>query len=59
VPTDPGNYGRFYAGVVDSLRTGAPPPVAPAEALLTLEVIDAARRSAAIGRPVALRDRER
>lgn len=57
VPTDTGNYGRFYAGVVDALRTGAPPPVAPGDALLTLEVIDAARRSAAKRRPVELEGR--
>ena len=43
VPTEPGNYGRFYEGVVASLRDGAPPPVEPADALVTLEVIDAAR----------------
>jgi predicted dehydrogenase len=55
VPTEAGNYGRFYEGVVASLRSGAPPPVAPAEALLTLEVIDAARRSAATGKPISLR----
>ncbi|HTJ74757.1 MAG TPA: Gfo/Idh/MocA family oxidoreductase [Acidimicrobiales bacterium] len=54
VPTEPGNYGRFYEGIVAALRHGAPPPVAPADALLTLEVIDAARRSAALRQPVAL-----
>jgi predicted dehydrogenase len=48
VPTEPGDYGRFYEGVVASLRDGAPPPVAPADALLTLEAIDAARRRAAV-----------
>jgi predicted dehydrogenase len=53
VPTEPGDYGRFYEGVVASLRDGAPPPVAPADALVTLEVIDAARRSAARHEPVA------
>lgn len=54
VAIDAGDYGRFYEGIVASLRHGAPPPVAPAEALLTLEVIDAARRSAASGSTVAL-----
>jgi predicted dehydrogenase len=54
VATEPGNYGRFYEGVVASMRDGGPPPVAPADALATLEVIDAARRSAALGRPVSL-----
>lgn len=54
VRTEPGDYRRFYAGVVASLRTGAPPPVAPADAVATLEVLEAARRSAAEGRVVAL-----
>ena len=54
VPTEAGTYGRFYEAVVASLRTGSPPPVTPADALLTLEVIDAARRSAATGRVVKL-----
>ena len=52
VQTEPGAYGRFYEGVAAALRDGSPPPVAPADALITLEVIDAARRSAAIHRPV-------
>jgi scyllo-inositol 2-dehydrogenase (NADP+) len=54
VSTEAGDYGRFYAGMVAALRAGAPPPVDPSDAVLTLEVIDAARRSAALGRPVAL-----
>jgi predicted dehydrogenase len=52
VPTEIGNYGRFYEGVVAAMRHGHPPPVAPADALATLEVIAAARRSAALVRPV-------
>lgn len=54
VPTEPGNYGRFYEGIVASLRHGRPAPVEPADALACLEVIDAARRSAATGSAVAL-----
>ncbi len=54
VPTEPGDYGRFYEGVVAALRHGASPPVDPADAVATLEVIDAARRSAALGRRVAV-----
>ena len=53
VPTKPGDYGRFYELAVASMRTGGPPPVHPEEALLTLEVIDAARRSAVTRHPVA------
>jgi scyllo-inositol 2-dehydrogenase (NADP+) len=54
VPTEAGDYGRFYAGMVAAVRDGAPPPVDPSDAVLTLEVIDAARRSAVLGRPVQL-----
>jgi predicted dehydrogenase len=53
VPTEAGDYGRFYEGVVASMRDGAPPPVAPADALVVLQVIEAARRSAASGGPVS------
>ena len=50
VPTEAGAYQRFYAGVAAALRTGAPPPVDPADAVAVLEVIEAAQRSAARGR---------
>lgn len=55
VRTEPGAYPRFYAGVAESLRTGAPPPVDPADAVAALDVIEAARRSAAEGKVVSLR----
>lgn len=54
VPTEPGDYGQFYEGMVAALCDGADVPVAPADAVATLAVIDAARRSAARGGPVAL-----
>ncbi|MBJ7331659.1 MAG: Gfo/Idh/MocA family oxidoreductase [Solirubrobacteraceae bacterium] len=46
VPTEPGDYTRFYAGVAAALRKEAPMPVDPADAVATLTVLDAARRSA-------------
>jgi predicted dehydrogenase len=52
VETVPGAYERFYAGVVDALTTGAPPPVDPADALAGLEVLEAALQSAATGEVV-------
>ena len=55
VRTEPGAYPRFYAGVLDSLRTGAPPPVDPGDAIAALEVIEAARRSAGEGVVVTAR----
>jgi scyllo-inositol 2-dehydrogenase (NADP+) len=54
VPTEPGDYGRFYQGVVASIRRGAPPPVDPLDAVRTLEVLDAARASASSGTVVTL-----
>jgi scyllo-inositol 2-dehydrogenase (NADP+) len=42
----PGAYPDFYTGVVDMLRHGAPPPVDPADAVTTLTVLEADRRSA-------------
>lgn len=46
VPTLPGDYPAYYAGVVAALRDGTPPPVTMREAVATLEVLEAARRSA-------------
>jgi len=45
VPTERGDYPAFYAGIATALRTGAPPPVDPADAVAVLEIIEAARRS--------------
>jgi predicted dehydrogenase len=52
VPTEPGDYRRFYQGMAASLIEGTPPPVRPSEAILGLEVLDGARQSAAEGRVV-------
>ncbi len=54
VPTVPGDYRRFYEAMVAAVDGGASAPVAPGDALLTLEVIEAARRSAATREVVAL-----
>jgi predicted dehydrogenase len=54
VRSEAGAYQQFYAGVVDSLRNGAPPPVDPQDAVMGLEVIAAAQRSAAENRVVSL-----
>ena len=55
IPTDAGDYQRFYEGVVAALRDGALPPVDPADAVAGLEIIEAARRSATEGRVIQLR----
>ena len=44
VPTEPGSYGAFYAGVAASLNDDAPPPVDPRDAVALLELLDEARR---------------
>lgn len=54
VPTVPGAYRRFYEGVVAAIDDGAPPLVDPADAVVGLEIIEGARRSAAERRVVAL-----
>ena len=51
--TERGNYQRFYELTVPWLRDGAPPPVAPADAIAVLDIIEAAQRSAAEARVVA------
>jgi len=56
VPTLPGAYERFYAGVAASLDGGGPPPVDPWDAVTTLEIIEAARRSAGTGTVVRMGD---
>jgi len=47
VPSEPGAWPAFYTEFERALREGGPPPVDPADAVAVLEVIDAARRSAA------------
>jgi predicted dehydrogenase len=49
LPIAAGAYERFYAGVRDALRDGAPMPVDPRDSVAALEVIEAARRSALDG----------
>jgi scyllo-inositol 2-dehydrogenase (NADP+) len=39
VPTERGDYAGFYAGVAATLLEGAPPPVAPGDALAALAII--------------------
>jgi predicted dehydrogenase len=48
VTMETGRWVDFYAGVVAAIRTGEPPPVTAAEAVCVLELLDAARESAAL-----------
>lgn len=45
VPSIPGCYEEFYLKVAESLKNGTAPPVDPADALRTIKVIEAAKRS--------------
>ncbi len=58
VRTHAGSYPRYYAGIVDALRNGGPPPVSPEDAIAGLEILEAARVSAAEGRVVTLDPRD-
>jgi scyllo-inositol 2-dehydrogenase (NADP+) len=53
-PSLPGDYPAFYAGVAAALHEGAPAPVNPYDSVAMLTILEAARRSAAEGRTVAL-----
>jgi scyllo-inositol 2-dehydrogenase (NADP+) len=49
VPTRPGRYQDFYAGIVATVVDGAAPPVEWADAVEGLRIIEAAHRSAQTG----------
>jgi predicted dehydrogenase len=53
-PSEPGAWPRFYALLERALREGGPPPVDPWDAVRGLELLEAARRSAAEAAAVAL-----
>jgi scyllo-inositol 2-dehydrogenase (NADP+) len=54
VPSEPGRWPDFYAGVLAMLRDAAPPPVDPWDAVRALELLEAARRSADTAQVVRL-----
>ena len=54
IPTLPGRYAAFYAGVRAAIEEGAAPPVAAADAVATAEVLAAVFTSADEGRAVRL-----
>jgi predicted dehydrogenase len=53
VPTLPGAYSEFYAGVARAILEGAPPPVTVADVANGLDIIEAAFMSAERGQTVA------
>lgn len=54
IATERGDYRTFYQGVVAAIRTGAPPPVDPSDAVAALALIDLARQSNAERRRLAV-----
>lgn len=54
VPTEPGDYRRFYAAFRDAVRTGTAPPVDPRDAIRGLRVLEAAEVSARTGTVVPI-----
>lgn len=53
MPSLPGEWPRFYAQVAASISGNAAPPVAPADAIAGLELLEQARRCAREGRVLA------
>lgn len=54
IPSERGDYRRFYAGLVAAIRDGAPAPVAARDALAGLKLIEAAQLSAVEGRRISI-----
>ena len=54
VPSLPGDWPAFYAAFAAAVTEGGPLPVDPRDAVRTVQVLEAARRSAASGQVVAL-----
>jgi scyllo-inositol 2-dehydrogenase (NADP+) len=54
IPSERGDWPRFYWQLERALREGSPPPIDPSVAVAGLEILDAARRSAATGTVVSL-----
>ncbi|TGX52440.1 oxidoreductase [Sphingomonas gei] len=54
VPSERGDYRRFYSGVAQAVAERRPPPVSPTDALGVLRIIELARQSAAERRSLPL-----
>lgn len=55
IPSERGDWPRFYSQLERALREGSSPPINPRDAVAGLEILDAARRSAASGACVSAR----
>ena len=54
VPTLPGTYERYYAGIADAILTGTEPPVTAQQGRDVMVVLEAAFRSAREKRSIPL-----
>ncbi|MEN2709041.1 oxidoreductase [Sphingomonas sp. NPDC092331] len=54
VPTEPGDYRGYYAGVARAIAEGAPAPVSGEDAVLGLRIMEMARESARLGKRLSL-----
>ena len=54
IPTERGDYGRFYALLRDAIRGAGPVPVDPLDSIRALRVLEAAERSARTGSVVPM-----
>lgn len=54
IPSERGDWPHFYAELERALRQGSPPPVDPWDGVAGLEILDAARASAAKGTVVSM-----
>ena len=53
---EPGNYLAYYAGLRDAILGVGPNPVTPQQALLTMRVLEAGKRSTAQRREIEMTD---
>jgi len=54
IPTERGDYRRYYSGVGQAIANGAPPPVTAEDAVAGLRIIELARESSREGRRITL-----
>ncbi|GAA3763320.1 Gfo/Idh/MocA family oxidoreductase [Terriglobus aquaticus] len=54
IPTERGDYRRFYEGVAQAISSGATPPTTPRDAIRVARLLEMARESSRTGRTLAV-----
>ena len=54
IPTERGDYRRFYEGIAQAIASGAAPPTTPRDAIRVARLLEMARESSRAGRTVAV-----